>query len=137
MPAGDTKFCAAWLSQKDCNGHILSQWCKADSTDKCAAYCVLCSKKVPCSNMGIAQVLQHSTGKKHTTIANTRFGTGKEGGQRQFVVLSAPQQKLLSAQSGNAQQSSSDETVGQQKPLPTIHVSASRLDQVVAVALNS
>jgi hypothetical protein len=73
-----TKFRNNWLDQEDGNGHKLRLWCRADEKDLYAGYCKLCFKKLPCSNMGLLQILQHSTGDKHKQIACVRFGKAEK-----------------------------------------------------------
>ena len=73
MPGCNTKFSSGWLEQIDGNGHSLRLWCRSDDKDIYSAFRFLCYKKVPCTNMGLRQLLQHATGDKHTEIAITRF----------------------------------------------------------------
>ena len=55
------------------NGHVIGTWLKRIANDEFAGYCTICCKKVPCSNMGFRQILQHATGSKHIEFANLRF----------------------------------------------------------------
>ena len=73
MPSQETNFSPQWLNQTDGNQHTISWWCRADAKDIHAGFCILCYKKVPCGNMGLIQLLQHATGKRHKEIACTRF----------------------------------------------------------------
>ena len=70
-----TKFQVSWLDKKDNNGHLVKQWCRVDSSSVYSAYCTLCCKPFKINNTGIRQVLNHSSGQKHTEIAKVRFAS--------------------------------------------------------------
>lgn len=65
MPSGKTKFNHAWLSKLDNNGQLLSKWCKEDSSNSFAGFCVLCKKSISCSTTGAIQLNGHADGQRH------------------------------------------------------------------------
>ena len=64
MPRQKTKFSEAWLNTVDCNGDLVSQWCRKGE-DEYHGNCLFCKIDVACDNSGKAQLLKHCTQKKH------------------------------------------------------------------------
>ena len=64
MPQGQMKFSELWLTSFDKNGQKLSEWCTKGQNEY-YAYCKFCDTQIQCDNAGKAQVVQHSTKKKH------------------------------------------------------------------------
>ena len=71
MPGGKASFCSSWLQGYDNNGHKISTWCMKKSQFE--AYCSLCYWTFSVASRGNDQILQHSGGKKHSSIANLCF----------------------------------------------------------------
>ena len=70
MPGGKTSFCNSWLQGFDSNGHKLNMVQKKSLFE---AQCSLSDSTFSVANRGNDQILQHSSGKKHSAIANLRF----------------------------------------------------------------
>lgn len=51
-----------YLTNKDVNGHSVSDWLKKDPNSKLNAICFLCKKTFSISNGGMKQINQHATG---------------------------------------------------------------------------
>ncbi len=85
MPGGLTRFKEDWLTSKDRNGHILSEWCHASKESRFAAFCTVCNKKVKCDNQGLPQLLQHANSTGH----KQRIGDIIEGKQLVIAVTDA------------------------------------------------
>ena len=64
MPQGQMKFSELWLTSLDKNGQKLSEWCGKGQNEYYAS-CKFCDTQIQCDNAGKAQVVQHSTKKKH------------------------------------------------------------------------
>jgi len=69
MPHGNTK-----LSEKDSQGNLLATWCEPDLTDPYKALCLVCNKRLSCSNSGNAQIIAHAKGAKHIVLKNNKKG---------------------------------------------------------------
>jgi hypothetical protein len=72
----DTKFNDDWLKSdvKDKNGDIVSEWCERVSNDVLSARCKVCCKVFSISNMGLGQIMSHSSGDKHKKSIKDRKG---------------------------------------------------------------
>lgn len=62
-----TIFNKSWLNVgvKDNNGDLVADWCESILNDSSSARCKVCHKTFSVGNMGFAQLMSHSDGKKH------------------------------------------------------------------------
>ena len=73
MPKNKCIFSDAWL-----NGSRFSEWLKRTHS-KWKAYCTDCKKSFEISNMGVASLLSHASGEKHSDSAAHFFGNSSAG----------------------------------------------------------
>ena len=74
MLHGNTNFQERWLSEKDSQGNLLATWCEPDLTDPYKALCLVCNKRLYCSNSGKAQIITHTKGAEHIDLQNSKKG---------------------------------------------------------------
>ena len=72
MPHGKTKFNQAWLNNRDSQGFLVGQWCKADEANT-KALCTVCGKSFNVDNSGFQQILAHSKGLKHQNLTRAKL----------------------------------------------------------------
>ena len=84
------KWNETWLSEKDDNGIILSDWVTKDG-NLGHVKCMLCSKEIKFSTTGLQSMMRHSQNAKHKELSKIKFSTK----ERHLVSTPKAAQKSL------------------------------------------
>ena len=84
MPAHKSKVKATWLSEKDKNGDLFSEYFELIPENYYKVKCTWCTKPVDVSNQGKGQLHQHASTKGHKEIADHK--KKRKSGQSYFRV---------------------------------------------------
>ena len=85
MPHAQTKFSELWLTSTDKNGQKLREWCSKGQNEY-YGYCKFYDTEIQYDSAGIAQLLQHSTKKKH--MEATKHSLDEKQSKLQFTCES-------------------------------------------------